>query len=258
MKSTASRLTLLICFGLLASAASAADDYETRVYKSKGAQPTTLPYRLLKPAKIEDGKKYPLVIFFHGAGERGTDNQAQLRNNATLFAEKEVREKYPCFEIVPQCPGDAQWVAMQWGADSGVQPKEPTPQLAAALEVITAIEKEFPIDTKRVYVTGLSMGGFATWDIIARHPELFAAAAPVCGGGDEATAPTIAKTPIWAFHGAIDDVVKTKRTRNMIEAIKKAGGEPKYTEYPGVGHFAWGKAYTEPDFLPWLFAQHRK
>jgi predicted peptidase len=104
---------------------------------------------------------------------------------------------------------------------------------------------------------GVSMGGFGAWDVVTRHPDKFAAAAPICGGADENKAPLIARLPVWTFHGDKDGVVKTKRSRNMIEALKKAGSTAKYTEYPGVGHDSWNKAFAEPELLPWLFAQKK-
>jgi predicted peptidase len=130
-------------------------------------------------------------------------------------------------------------------------------QLKLSLEILASVQKEFSIDSHRLYVMGLSMGGYATWDVTTRHPEMFAAAVPVCGGGDEKEAGKIKNLPIWAFHGGSDPVVKTVRTRNMIVAIKEAGGNPKYTEYPGVGHDSWTPAFKEPELLPWLFAQKR-
>ena len=119
--------------------------------------------------------------------------------------------------------------------------------------------KELPVDPKRVYITGLSMGGYGTWDLVARRPDLFAAAAPVCGGADEAHGRRGSRTsPIWAFHGAKDTAVKPARSRNMIAALEKAGGKPKYTEYPDVGHNSWDPAYKDPELFKWLFAQKKE
>ena len=125
------------------------------------------------------------------------------------------------------------------------------------LLLIETLLKEQPIDPKRIYITGLSMGGYGTWDLMVRRPELFAAAAPVCGGADEATAEKIKHIPVWAFHGAKDTAVKPQRSRNMIEALKKAGASPKYTEYADVGHDSWNPAYKDPEFYKWLFAQSK-
>ena len=126
------------------------------------------------------------------------------------------------------------------------------------LEAIPALVKEFSIDDKRIYITGLSMGGFGTWDAIVRKPDLFAAAVPICGGGDVKTADSIAKIPIWIFHGGKDPVVKPERSRSMVEALKKAGAEPKYTEYPNEEHASWVPAYKDADMFAWLFAQKKK
>jgi predicted peptidase len=150
---------------------------------------------------------------------------------------------------------DARWANMDWSAAKGVFPKTPSTQMRLTLELLGKLQSEFRLDEKRIYVTGLSMGGYGTWDVIARFPKLFAAAAPVCGGGDEATAATIKDVPIWCFHGGADNVVKPERSRNMIAAIKAAGGSPKYTEYPGVGHDSWNKAYSEPELVKWMFEQ---
>jgi predicted peptidase len=224
------------------------------MYEANGSK---LPYLLLKPSNYDAQKKYPLVMFYHGAGERGDDNKSQWRNGVEVFAKPENQAKYPCFVIAPQCPKNRQWVNVPWDAGSEVQPAEPSEQLKMSLEILKAVEKEFSIDTNRIYVTGLSMGGFATWDVITRYPDLFAAAVPVCGGGDEKQAAKIKDLPIWAFHGGADTTVKTVRSRNMIAAIKEAGGKPRYTEYPGVGHSSWVSAYAEPELLPWLFKHTR-
>jgi len=238
-----------------ATAPAKAEPYEALVYTA--ADGKTLPYRLLKPENYDATKKYPLVVLFHGAGERGDDNKRQLAHGASLFTRKDVRERFPAFVIFPQCPQKEQWVDMPWGTDSGTQPKEPTPGMRMSLELIAQLQKQYSIDADRLYVTGLSMGGYATWDAITRYPDLFAAAVPICGGGDAATAARAAKVPVWAFHSADDNVVKVKRTRDMIEGMRAAGGAPRYSEYTKLGHGSWGKAYGEADLLPWLFAQRR-
>jgi predicted peptidase len=232
-----------------------ADVMEKKVFTD--ADGKTLPYRLLKPDDYDPKKKYPLVVFLHGAGERGADNVKQLIHGVPEFVKPENRKDYPCFLIAPQCPEKARWVEVDWGAASHTMPKEPSEPMRLLLQLIPALQKEYSIDDKRVYVTGLSMGGFGTWDLIARKPEWFAAAAPVCGGGDEATAEKIAKLPIWAFHGDQDGAVKPSRSRNMIAALEKAGGKPKYTEYKGVGHDSWVPAYRDPELMKWLFSQKR-
>jgi predicted peptidase len=245
---------LLVCAGL-APTQQKDPPLEARTFKD--AQGKTLPYRLLLPENYDPKKSYPLVVFLHGAGERGTDNKAQLIHGVAEFAKPENRKKYPCFLIAPQCPAGRRWVEVDWGAESHTMPKEPSEPERLTLELITALQKEFAIDTRRIYVTGLSMGGFGAWDLICRRPELFAAAVSVCGGGDEAQAAKIARIPVWVFHGAKDGAVKVSRSRNMVDALKRAGGRPRYTEYPDVGHDSWVPAYRDAEMFAWLFAQKR-
>jgi predicted peptidase len=228
---------------------------EKRTYTDAKGQ--TLPYRLLKPKDYDPKQMYPLVVFLHGAGERGTDNEKQLIHVVPEFAKEENRKRYPCFLIAPQCPSKDKWVEVDWRADTHRQPAEPAEPMRLTLELIEAMRKEFSIDARRIYVTGLSMGGYGTWDVLARRPELFAAGVPICGGGDEATAATIAKIPIWVFHGANDNTVKVECSRRMVEALKKAAGHPEYTEYPDEGHLSWVPAYKSPELFAWLFDQRR-
>jgi predicted peptidase len=228
---------------------------EKRTFKNAGGKQLT--YRLLKPADYDPKQEYPLVLFLHGAGERGSDNERQLVHGIRDFAKPEVRTMYPCFLVVPQCPANEKWSDVDWGAEKHQQPGRPSEPMLLTLELLEALRKEFRIDARRIYITGLSMGGYGTWDVLVRRPELFAAAVPVCGGGDEAQAGVIAKIPIWAFHGAKDQAVRVERSRNMVAALKKAGGNPRYTEYPDVGHDSWVPAYRDPELYSWLFAQKR-
>ena len=237
------------------TAAKAWDDsFEFLSYEKDGNK---LPYRFLKPAKIEAGKTYPLLIFLHGAGERGDDNKAQLKHSVADIV-KLASEKHPFFMIAPQCPKDKRWVEVDWGANSHSMPEKPSVPLSLLIDVINKVSKDFPVDPKRIYVMGISMGGFGTWDAISRYPGMFAAAIPVCGGGDTDQAEKLVKIPIWVFHGAADTVVKTQRSRDMVEAVKKTGGELKYTEYPGVGHGSWGQTFSNPEVIEWIFSQSGK
>lgn len=233
---------------LAASPASAqtVDDFEARTY-TDGVN--TIPYRLFIPADYDPNQSYPLVLFLHGAGERGTDNRRQLsvQTAPLVFARPENQKRWPCFMMAPQCPNNGAW------ANLG-QPN-PTTWMRLTLEALAGLMKEFRIQPGRLYITGLSMGGYGTWDTICRYPGLFAAAVPICGGGDVRVAANCAATPIWAFHGSADATVPVERSREMIAAVIAAGGEPLYTEYPGVGHNSWDRAYREIDLLPWMFAQ---
>lgn len=235
-------------------AADVAESFEARVYKDKQGE---LPYRLLKPANYDANKSYPLVLFLHGAGERGSDNKSQLVHGMKDFLSESNRNERPCFVVAPQCPKNEKWVDVDWSRDSHDTPKEPSDEMTRCFEVLKQLQSEFSVDADRIYITGLSMGGYGTWDAIARRPDYFAAAAPICGGGDPKDAEKIAKLPIWVFHGDADGAVKVSRSRDMVAAIKKAGGDPKYTEYPGVGHNSWSRTYANPEFHKWLFSQKR-
>lgn len=216
----------------------------------------SLPYRLLKPAGMPAKKDFPLVIFLHGAGERGNDNEVQIKHVSTLFSDAENRRRFPCFVVAPQCPENKSWASHDRGENGPVMRAKPNLPMALLIQLIDEIERDFPIDRSRIYVTGLSMGGFGTWDLIARFPDRFAAAVPICGGGDRRTAQEIKHVPLWAFHGALDNVVPPRYSRAMIRALQEAGGVPGYTEYPDVGHDSWTYAYQDPHLLTWLFDQY--
>jgi predicted peptidase len=252
-------LAVGVLYMILPSSAPAADGplpLEKRTYTDAGGQ--VLRYRLLKPEPYDPKKKYPLVLFLHGAGERGDDNNKQLVHGVAEFAKAENRQKYPCFLVAPQCPNEQLWSDSDWRNDAPTLPKEPTAAMRLTLELLEVLQKDFAIDADRLYVTGLSMGGFGTWDVILRHPKQFAAAVPICGGGDPSLATRIAKMPIWVFHGAKDRAVPVSASRKMVAALKKATGHPKYTEYPNVDHFSWVPAYRDPEMFRWLFGQKRK
>ncbi len=221
-------------------------EFERRLYTDR--QGNIMPFRLLMPQPYEKAGKYPLVLFLHGAGERGIDNSRQLGNGVLHFAEEENRARYPCFVVAPQCPVTSSWVG--WG-------DIPTEPMRMALEIVEMLQKEYAVDERRIYVTGISMGGFGAWDALQRKPYLFAAAVPVCGGGDITKARFLADMPVWAFHGSDDPVVSVQNSRDMIEALRRAGGSPRYTEYPGVGHASWEYAYADPELFQWLFSQEK-
>lgn len=237
---------------LAAPAADPAAAFEARVFTS--ASGASLPYRLLTPEAIEPQRRYPLVVFLHGAGERGSDNAAQLVHGGRNFADAAMRRRHPAFVIFPQCPAEQKWVEVPWDGKTHGMPAEPSGPLGSVLELVAALGQELPVDTNRVYGVGLSMGGFGTWDVLQRRPELLAAAVVVCGGGDPAHAKAFASTPVWAFHGADDPVVVPDRSRSMIAALEAAGGRPIYTEYEGVGHDSWTVTFDNRLVWDWLFA----
>jgi len=235
------------------------DAFETRAVTVMEADaPGTWRYRVLRPIRIEPGKTYPVVLFLHGAGERGTENERQLKYLPQWLAEPAMREKHPCYVVAPQCRSDHRWVEVSWG-DAASTPQSPqmTADLAAAVAALDDVLAMEATDADRVYLTGLSMGGFGAWDLAARMPERFAAMLPICGGGDEAKAAKLIGLPIWCFHGANDKVVLPERSRRMVAAVKAAGGAPRYSELAGVGHDSWTPAYRDPAVLEWLFSQRR-
>ena len=235
-----------------AEAADTHDKLEARVYRS-GKE--SLPYRLLRPAEYDKSRKYPLVLFLHGAGERGTDNRKQLVHGIADFSSPEAMKQRPCILVAPQCPNGKRWVEVDWSSKSHTMPAKPSDSMRLTMALLDELEKEFSIDPRRRYVTGLSMGGYGVWDAIQRYPKHFAAAIPVCGGGDASAVKPIVDTPVWVFHGDKDGAVPVSRARDMVDALKKAGGSPKYTEYPNVGHNSWAATYRNPKVHEWLFEQ---
>jgi predicted peptidase len=237
--------------------------FAPRQHTSRAVVGGTLPYRLLVPdgydAKAE--ARYPLVLFLHGAGERGTDNNAQLKWGGRELATK-LQAAGKCFAIAPQCPPGKQWVNTPWAKGTYSLDQVPeSEELKMAIEAVDDATAEFKVDKKRIYVMGISMGGFGTWDAIARRPDLFAAAVPICGAGDPAAADKIKPVAVWAFHGGADTVVPTQGSRDMVAALTKAGAaEPKlkYTEFPSVGHNSWTPAWATKGLFEWLLKQHRE
>ncbi|MCX6877661.1 MAG: dienelactone hydrolase family protein [Verrucomicrobia bacterium] len=219
---------------------------------------TVVKYRWSAPETLEAGQTYPLVLFLHGAGERGDDNRAQLQHGVTPLLEGAAKLKQPCFLIAPQCPANLWWAPINRETMHLSEADKPNKLLEAVLALVDETMKKQPVDAKRFYVTGLSMGGFATWDLLGRVPGRIAAAVPICGGGDPALAARFKDVPIHAFHGEADAVVPVRTTRDMITALEKAGGKPAATYYPEVNHDSWTRTYNDPELLRWLFEQRQK
>lgn len=251
---------LIMLFVLLFTVALKAQDLETimkaEVYQD-AASKTSLNYRIYLPDGIKDMKNCPLLVFLHGAGERGADNKKQLTHCIKDLVSYSKEKKEPVIVVAPQCPDNMKWVNVDWSAPSNAMPEKMSVPMSLTMDILKSLAKEYPVDQKRIYIAGLSMGGYGTWDAIQRRPDYFAAAIPMCGGGDDQLAEKIKNVPIWAFHGDKDTAVKVERSRAMIEAIKKCGGSPKYTEYPGVGHNCWAATFRNPEVLAWLFAQKK-
>ena len=219
---------------------------------------TVVKYRWSAPESLAKGRTYPLVLLLHGAGERGADNTAQLKHGVMPILDGTKKIGEPCFLIAPQCPTGRWWAPTNRKTMHLKAAFQPNDLLDAVLALVGDTIKTQPVDVKRFYVTGLSMGGYATWDLLGRAPALIAAAIPICGGGDPAQAAKFKDIPVWAFHGEADPTVPVKLTKDMIAAMEQAGGKPKATYYPEVGHNSWTRAYEDPEVIRWLFAQRRK
>ena len=227
---------------------------EAKVFERDGGR---LPYRWHAPAQIASGRRYPLVILFHGAGERGDDNVAQLVHGATELLNYAKKTGEEIFFIAGQVPCGQQWVNTPWAQKSHTMPVEPSASMKLALALVDDVCAKLPVDPARIYVTGISMGGYGTWDAVQRRPGLFAAAMPVCGGGDATCAARIKDVPIWCFHGDADGAVPVCRSRDMVAALWAVDGKIRYREYPGVGHNCWSRTYGDDAVLAWLFAQRK-
>lgn len=254
----------LVCLAILAGLGvsnAAEPDLRTRLEKRvhQNEQGESLPYRLFVPRDYDAARQYPLILFLHGAGERGDDNEAQLVHAGVLrFTRDDVQAEHPAFLVAPQCPKGRKWVEVEWDFSGPHQtPAEPSLPMKLTLDILAKLAKEYSIDRQRIYVTGLSMGGFGTFDLCARHPEMIAAAMPICGGADDSKAEAMKEIAFWVFHGSADTTVPPVRSRSAVEALRKAGAEVKYTEYEGVGHNSWSRAYDESELVDWLFSHHR-
>ena len=222
----------------------------------------TLLCRILSPLNFETGKKYPIVLFLHGAGERGDDNEAQLNWGADMFLDSTIRAKYPAIVIFPQCPTNSKWseynktsktdsTGYEWAAD---QPMLKPLKLVS--DFIDTLMGSKEIDKNRIYIGGLSMGGFGTLELLWRKPGVFAAAFPICGSGNpEKISLYQDHLPIWLFHGDKDPVIPVSNSRLLYGILKQTTAKVKYSEYPNVGHDSWKNAFQEPKLLPWLFTQ---
>ena len=218
-----------------------------------------LNYRALEPETIKPKEKYPLVIFMHGAGERGNDNELQLVHGSQMFLNPVNREKYPAFVIFPQCPKDKYWAFTKRPESFFTMETEDeiTPILKSVKELIDTYLANPAVDRSRVYIMGLSMGGMATYDLVARYPEIFAAAIPICGAADNENLSKVKGVSWRIYHGDADDVVPVKCSRLAYAALKKGKADVEYFEFPGCNHGSWNPAFTCPDFLEWLFKQKK-
>jgi len=232
-------LSALLCVAGTAAFAqdSSSGRQKEKRFESKTNPPAGIAYLLYLPAGYQGSeKRWPLMLFLHGSGESGT-NLARVKAHGPPKV-VESKSDFPFILVSPQSPGHG------WNAE-------------LLSELLDQIQHDYKVDPDRVYLTGLSMGGFGTWSLAAKHPERFAAVVPICGGGNTNDAPKLAKLPIWVFHGAQDKTVPPERSKAMVEALKAAGGQPQFTLYPDAGHDSWTATYNNPELYEWLLKQKR-
>ena len=229
--------------------------FEARVFKGREMD---LPYRIYVPYDYDESKSYPVLTILHGAGERGNNNTSQMANMVFHLFNNAENPVWDSIVICPQCPGwPNQWVDTPWGeGDYRIDEVPESTELIAVMQLLDQVEKDYATDVNRYYVTGLSMGGFGTWDLMMRHTDRFAAAVPICGGADQTQAEKLVDKPIYTVHGSNDHDVPTSGTRVMVEAIKAAGGEKiTYEELPGYSHNVWDYTGQKLEIWQWLFSQ---
>lgn len=253
MKRIFSMLLAMLCLTFPLSANAEVSDDENDVYVigeklTYTNADTSIPYRLYLPENYDEAKSYPMLVFFHGAGERGNDNEKQLFHCIQYLYDNMPED---CIIIAPQCPENNQWVDTPW--ENGAYSVDNVPEsneLKAVIELIAELKTKYSVDANRIYAAGISMGGFATWDVMMRHNDIFAAAIPVCGGGDISKADLLKDTPIFTFHAVDDTAVPVAGTRDTVNAIKEASGTKiEYTEYTSGGHGIWNQAFATEGLL---------
>ena len=233
---------------------AAQDEYERSVFVSSSGD--SLNYRLLEPEVMQAGEKYPLVLFLHGAGERGNDNEKQLTHGGQMFLNPVNREKYPAFV---QCPESGYW-AYENRPQSFIPTQMPVgkemPSVFQAVKELLDMYLANPqVDKSRIYIMGLSMGAMGTYDMVSRFPDIFAAAVPICGTVNPTRLSAARNVAFRIFHGDADDVVPVAGSRQAYKALKAAGAS---VEFPGCNHGSWNPAFNYPDFMKWLFTQKKK
>jgi predicted peptidase len=229
------------------------DDLLFRKLTYTDKQGSKMPYRLFVPLGYDASQKYPLVFWLHGAAGRGTDNLLQIsggnENGTHFWTTPEHQAQLRAFVLAPQCPEGHYWTEPETNAVS--------PQLQTALDILAAVEKEFSIDPDRLYVAGQSMGGMGVWAAVQAQPDRWAAALPLCAFANVSHALVFGRVPFWIFQGDADQVVPVTLVRQMVKDLQKAGLQPRYSEYHGVGHDVWTKAFAEPELFGWVAAQSR-
>lgn len=253
------KMVVFCLLSLLTFSVWGQEAYQKKAFVSSRGD--SLLYRLLRPEAEKPGEKYPLVLFLHGAGERGDDNTKQLTHGGQMFLNPVNREKHPAFVLIPQCPADAYWAytsrpSLFTPADMPVG-QDISPLFKSLKELLDTYLAMPQIDNDRIYVIGLSMGGMGTYDMAIHFPELFAAAVPICGTVNPSRLADAKGVKFRIFHGDADDIVTVEGSRAAYKALKAAGADVEYLEFPGCGHDSWTSAFNYPGFMDWLFSQKK-
>jgi len=233
----------LFGFAISASAAEEKSPKGQRSYKFEAQiiKTVRLNYLLFLPKSYGENpqQKWPLILFLHGAGERGDDIELVKVHGIPKIVEQ--KEDFPFIAVSPQCPKFSWWTA----------------EIEALNALLDEILETYAVDENRVYLTGLSMGGYGTWHLAMMYPERFAAIAPICGGGDPERASVLKNVPAWVFHGGKDTVVSPEESEKMVDALKTLSGDVQFTLYPEVGHDSWTETYDNPELYEW-FLKHKR
>ena len=249
-------VSLLMPFSGFASGHGINSEYSRHLYVDSINIP--IPYRLLEPVHATPDTRYPLVLFLHGSGERGTDNESQLANGGSLFTNPIIEEKFPAFVLFPQCK-EKTWTEKpdprNFMPGAPVPPESMTEK--ALMNLLREVIREYPVDTSRIYVMGISMGGIAAYDLVCRHPDVFAAAIPICGAINPDRLADAKDVKFMIFHGSDDEEVPSIASRTAYRTLNSLGADVDYIEFTGVGHECWTDAFNFPDMLPWLFSQKK-
>jgi len=246
-RSTCLTLVVLLIIGVLSGWSMAAEQKADNVGQSEQmfqkeiTKTVSLRYLLYLPKGYGENKeqKWPMILFLHGAGERGDNLELVKKHGPPKLIEQ--GEEFSFIVVSPQCPVDSWWTEI----------------LDGLVALLDEVQSKFAVDPDRVYLTGLSMGGFGTWALACRHPERFAAIAPICGGGEWFLATRLKNVPVWAFHGAKDPVVPLRESTEMVDALKRAGGDVQLTVYPEAQHDSWTETYNSPKLYEWFLSRRR-
>ena len=228
-------------------------------FESFNSKDQSLNYRILYPKNFDKTKSYPLTLFLHGIGERGDDNELQLKYVDKVFLNQNNYDNYQSLVIFPQAPLDDNWSSRVLTDEEVRQVfpenEKPTKSLQLVIKLMDSLVKEDFIDNKRVYLSGLSNGAMGSFELLKNRPNMFASAVLICGGGNPKWAKDFAKTTqVWVVHGSDDDVVFPELSINMVNAIIKQGGSPKFTLYENVNHESWFNVFNDPNYLKWMFS----